>query len=606
MADTNTGSGIAKGFVLTQSSVWRYFFGEVDTRWLAIFRILFSLVLLKDAVYHLFLAEIFYSDAGVVPRWALFDGLVRDTRFSLMDAVGQPWLAFLFFCVWIVVLICLMLGYRTRLMAILNFIIILSVHERNGYILTSADTLMRVMSFWMMFAPIGQYYTIDAIWRRWQRFRETALVSDLRVLGRPRTAFALPVRLLQWQLIIVYLSTGYLKTQGAIWQNGDVMHYITQIETFIMPMGRWLAFLPEFMLKGLSYYSMYAEIAIPVLLISPFLWRWSRVLAFGLALILHGGIALTMSIPDFSIVMILCYLPFFDPAWMRWLKDRFRRSHDPVQVSVPDAYYSPDWLWFSITDDETLTALSVKKTDSPDVRTLTAVLPFSRLWDWIFIWAPAQQALRWLMEHAVMRFRDKPFIHRTPSETMWHLQRYLLTITLLPLFMLIIMWNVEETTAYTEHDVMYPAPIERLWQAGQNIIWYTGLWQYWDMFSPTPIQYDGWIIIEGEFENGFSYDVFTGEPIDLETPTRWYWGPQMRWEKFEENAFRWQYRSLLNAWAGYYCRTLNENSVSGTRLATLKIQMVYTNFYPPGGTPNELQIELMWTHWCFDEFAPQG
>ena len=199
---------------------WRYWFGEIDTRWLSVFRILFSLLLLKDAVYHLFLARIFYSDQGILPRWELFDGLVRESRFSLMDAIGHPWLATLFFVLWIVVLIALALGYRARLMTILNFIIILSVHERNGYVLTSADTLLRVMSFWLMFAPVAQYYSIDAIRKRWQRYRETGNIAQLRVETTPRTAFALPLRIIQWQFVIVYIATAYLKVLGPIWQRG--------------------------------------------------------------------------------------------------------------------------------------------------------------------------------------------------------------------------------------------------------------------------------------------------------------------------------------------------------------------------------------------------
>jgi hypothetical protein len=143
-----------------------YWFGTSDSRPVAAFRILLSLLLLKDAFYHLFLAKWFYSDSGIIPRAALFDGLIRTPRFSLLDAVGQAWLAEAFFLLWIAVLSGLLLGYRTRWMAVLNYILILSVHERNGFILTGADTALRVFSFWMMFAPLAQHYALDALRRK--------------------------------------------------------------------------------------------------------------------------------------------------------------------------------------------------------------------------------------------------------------------------------------------------------------------------------------------------------------------------------------------------------------------------------------------------------
>ncbi|PJF23210.1 MAG: hypothetical protein CUN56_02045, partial [Phototrophicales bacterium] len=148
----------------------------VDYRNLDIFRIIFATLLLKDAVYHLQLAHWFYSDAGVVPRVALFNGLAREARFSLMDAIGQEWLATTFFVIWIAVVSCLLIGYRARTAAVLNFILVLSVHERNVYILTGADTAMRVFSFWLMFAPVGRHYSVDAL------------------LGKRVPKFALPVR----------------------------------------------------------------------------------------------------------------------------------------------------------------------------------------------------------------------------------------------------------------------------------------------------------------------------------------------------------------------------------------------------------------------------
>ena len=599
----------------------RYWFGEIDTRWVAIFRILLGLLILKDALYHLPLAGIFYSDQGIVPRWELFNGLVRDRRFSLMDALGQPWMVVLFFCIWIIVLIFLIVGYRVRLMTVLNFIIILSVHERNAYVLTSADTLMRVMSFWLIFAPIGQYYSVDVIRRRWKAYRSTGDTEKLRPSPEPRTAFALPVRLIQLQLVILYISTAYLKAIGSIWQDGEVMHYIVQIDTFIMPAGVWMRSWSPELLKMASYFSLYAEVAIPILLLLPLMWRWSRLGAFILAIFLHGGIAVTMSIQDFSILMLICYTPFFAPEWLVWLENRVKATIGHITLPSPDDENSPLWIWFSLISRGNLTrAQETQSVDNFDDwsiqidgetqtgknawKTLSGQLAFAPFWNWLFNFGFVRRFVWWLMGLFVKRYQTRHIEHRPISRQGWLMRRSSLAAVLVPLFVLVIFFNIEATLRYQEGGFRYPRQIQVYWSDVQDIIWYTGLWQYWDMFSPTPIQYDGWLVIDAQFEDGESYDLLTGEPVDYATPTRWYWGPDMKWEKFEENVFQGRHDPLLRGWGSYYCRTINEGREHGTRLATLQIRMVFRNFYAPGEQRNPQQNEQLWNHWCFDEFAP--
>ncbi|MCI0349188.1 MAG: HTTM domain-containing protein, partial [Acidobacteriales bacterium] len=118
----------------------------------------------------------------------------------------------------------LLVGYRTRLLAVLNFLLVLSVHERNVYVLTGADTAMRVLSFWMMFIPLGDYYSMDSF----------------RCPKDYRSAFAFPVRLIQFQVALIYLVAGLLKLSGEAWQNGEALFYVLQLEGIQWPPGAWL------------------------------------------------------------------------------------------------------------------------------------------------------------------------------------------------------------------------------------------------------------------------------------------------------------------------------------------------------------------------------
>jgi hypothetical protein len=498
------------------SRLWAYWCGDVDGRPLTLFRIALSLILLKDAIYHFALTEVFYSDNGVLPLAPFLSELARSERFSLMDYMPDAWMAQALFMLWVLVLIGLLLGYRTRLMSLLNFVLILSIHERNPFILTGADTALLAFSFWLMFANSGQVFSLDAFLRH--RRNPNRIHNPHQV----PTVFALPVRFLQWQLIIIYVVTSTLKLMGETWLNGDAVFYTLQQETILLPLGHILAQQPLWVLRSITHYTLIAELLIPVLLILPFAHRYTRPLAIVLGYALHTGIGLTLAIPDFSLLMMSAYLLFLPTDWVKRLAGMHRNQ---TQVS---------------------------ETDSS--------LP--------------------------------PRVHSSPA-------RLLVTVLILPCFALMLWWNVYVIQSYSD------APITPPPSPFYEVIRYSGIWQYWDLYAPLPIQYDGWFIVAGEFENGLSFDLLTGQFVADVPPVRRF-GAEMRWEKLEENLFKYRHEVILNAWAGTFCRQYNieRPAVPGTRLARLQIQYRYRTFHAPNASRNPLQTETLWYHWCLDEYRP--
>ncbi|HLA45743.1 MAG TPA: HTTM domain-containing protein, partial [Aggregatilineales bacterium] len=285
----------------------RWWFGQIDSRPVSAFRIFFAAWLLKDAIYDLFIAEDFYSDTGFVPLSALRDGLLRTNRFSLMDAMPQVWMAQIFFLMWIAVLIALMIGYRTRLMSILNFLIVLSIHERNIYVLNGADTVIRVLSFWMMFVPMAESYSLDSILRK--------PVSD-----EPRTIFAFPVRMMQIQIALVYVFTFILKLPGDIWRDGEALHYALQLQSLTLPFGDWfLDLAPLPLLQLMNYWSLFFEGGFIFFVFLPFFQPHLRLFGLFMGFMMHLGIAVLMSIGNFSFVMMISYFIFIPPEWVERL-----------------------------------------------------------------------------------------------------------------------------------------------------------------------------------------------------------------------------------------------------------------------------------------------
>ena len=290
---------------------WDYWFGQVDARPIGIFRILFTLILLKDAIYRLFLGELFYSDTGIAPPLLMAD-IYRTFRWSLMDHLGADWQVTLFLVLWILVLIGLLVGYQTKLMTILNWILIVSIHERNIFMLSGADTTLRVLSFWIMFLPMGRAYALD------RRLKPTL----------PDTAFAFPLRIIQLQFAFIYVAAALLKLHGITWIEGSAVYHAMQLRSFTHPIADWmLTIAPYWMFQVSTWFILIAEGAFFVLMFLPF--GQPRLKALGLLATgsVHVGIGIIMAIPNFSIVMIVSYLLFFEDAWLIWLGNKFYPQH---------------------------------------------------------------------------------------------------------------------------------------------------------------------------------------------------------------------------------------------------------------------------------------
>src|SRR5687768_2397424 len=100
-------------------------FGQVDSRPLSLFRICFAALLLKNALYLIPLAHLFYSDEGIVPRVQFWDDPAQAGlgQFSLLNTFPASWMATLVFIVWAGISLALLVGYCTRTMAVLNYVL---------------------------------------------------------------------------------------------------------------------------------------------------------------------------------------------------------------------------------------------------------------------------------------------------------------------------------------------------------------------------------------------------------------------------------------------------------------------------------------------------
>ena len=131
-----------------------------DLRSLAALRIVLALIVLLDLFGRAQNLRAHYSDDGVLSRRLLIEEL-NEWRWSVNLANGTLAFQTLAFAVAAVAAVGMLLGYRTRLMTIIVWVMVVSIQVRNPMVLSGADTLLRLLLFWSMFLPLGAWWSID-------------------------------------------------------------------------------------------------------------------------------------------------------------------------------------------------------------------------------------------------------------------------------------------------------------------------------------------------------------------------------------------------------------------------------------------------------------
>ena len=268
-----------------------------DLRSLAVFRMVLGLVMLFDLLGRWSDVAVHYSDRGLLSREEAIDGL-NPWRWSLYFVNGSSQFVHLMFAITALVTFAVIVGYRTRLMMVAMWVLLVSLQVRNPLVLSGADSYLRILAFWAMFLPLGAVWSID----RW-RERETPP-------PQPWYASVASAALLL-QIAFVYLFTALLKTGDPWRKDFDAIWYALGAEQLTTPFGSWLHQFPN-LLQPLTVATMVIEIGAPIILFVP--WRNALMRCIGILAIvgLQIGIMVTMNIgifPWVSALCMVCFLP---------------------------------------------------------------------------------------------------------------------------------------------------------------------------------------------------------------------------------------------------------------------------------------------------------
>lgn len=288
----------------------RFFFEPVSPVPLAAFRILFGLLLLANSALLAPDLLVWFGESGPLPgeiaRQAV--GGLRIDLFRLLPMADGTAIAL--FAALNVALLGLTAGFATRLCSVAVFLLLTSFHHRNPFILNSADTFLRVASFFLMFAPAGAALSVDRVMRIRKGLEKPGEIA-------PRSPWA--QRLIQLQLSVLYVATALYKAKGATWIEGTAVYYVFNLQEF-QRVRLPALFFTAWASKFLSWSTLVIEGSIGTLI-------WVRELRYPVLLAgigLHLGIELTMNIPLFEWTMIAAYALFVDAEHYAWAHRRLR------------------------------------------------------------------------------------------------------------------------------------------------------------------------------------------------------------------------------------------------------------------------------------------
>lgn len=271
--------------------IWHYFwFKPVDVRQFAILRISFGLLSTVYLLQLLPFIDTHFSGNSWLANVQL-PKLLNWGTWSIFNVQLGSYSAFYSHAVLILGIgaaIAMMVGWKTRWSTFITWLVLASLWNRNPLLLDGDDAVLKVMAFYLLLTPCGGAWSIDAQHHK-----------------LPTEAAVWPLRLIQFQIALIYFVSGWVKFHSAEWLDGSVLQYVLSHPHYSR--FDWSGYFKSAwfvgMLSVLASIIRWWELLFPFLLLNSYLRRLSLVLG----VMFHIGLLVTMNLRWFPIIMLALY-----------------------------------------------------------------------------------------------------------------------------------------------------------------------------------------------------------------------------------------------------------------------------------------------------------
>jgi hypothetical protein len=317
----------ARNYVAEVWEAWNdFWFAPTSPSTLSAIRVLTGAMLLYTHLIWSFDLTAFFGPNGWLPAELMRDvhqsandpdgpGPLTGSRpfvWTHFDLVQSPKLMWTVHGVALTVFACLTIGFFSRTMAVLAYLLAVSYANRvtpGAYF--GLDKINCMLVMYLMLGPCGARYSVDRLWRL-RRGAPTEVP--------PSSSANVAIRLIQLHMCVIYLFSALGKLQGDSWWSGDAVWYsVATLEYQSLDMT-WL-WHHQYLVNFLTHLTVYFELSYAALI-----WpRLTRPWMLLLAVFLHGGIVFALGMPTFGLVMLIGNLAFVSPKTVRKVFDPIAR-----------------------------------------------------------------------------------------------------------------------------------------------------------------------------------------------------------------------------------------------------------------------------------------
>jgi hypothetical protein len=234
------------------------------------------------------------ADPESVKAWLIAQGL------------GALFGRLLFALSWIAAL-CMTAGLFATVALFMTFGLLLTHTVWNSLPLSATHATLQVIVFGLMWSDSGAVWSVD----RWLAGRRRGVPSE----SSAHDVIA-PLRLIRFQVALIYLTSGVWKLHDVHWRDGTALHYVLNSNLFRRFPSVPSAGLEPY-LSILTYVTLCWELGFAFML----LYAPTRRVALMLGVVLHVGMLMTIEVGTFAWIMLAAYVSFLDPdslsAWAR-------------------------------------------------------------------------------------------------------------------------------------------------------------------------------------------------------------------------------------------------------------------------------------------------
>jgi len=258
-------------------------------------------VLLIGTMLHLYFLRswniAYFTDQSFMPRALALESIEEFLRPTWAWFFWPDSMAGAVHGVYVLCLLLLFLGIGGRALALFAWVLHMGFLDRNYAALFGADVISGVFLFYLAFSDSCARLSVLNLFKKKKPVR---LESDFLTSAM--------MRMMQFQICIIYAYTGFEKLKGMSWWDGTALWSVLANPQMVNMDWSFLRHIPLVIAIG-SFTSVIFEIYFPAAMLNPkFRMPW-----LVLGLFFHLSIGLIMGLMHFSLVMISTYFLFLSP-----------------------------------------------------------------------------------------------------------------------------------------------------------------------------------------------------------------------------------------------------------------------------------------------------